>query len=310
MKIKFLLLIGLLVFSGQAYAQDDTLSLGLLKGHLWVAKAKKATPLVIIVAGSGPTDRNGNNPMGITTNAYQMVAKSLAEQGISSLRYDKRGVAASMAAAVSEADLRFDTYVNDLKMWIEHFAADKRFSYIVLLGHSEGALVATLAAQTGRVKGLVCVAGSGRPIDEVLNEQLASQPESIRNEIKTNLELLKKGGTIENPNPMLMALFRPSVQPYMRSWLVYDPAVELAKIKQPVLIVQGTTDLQVNVQDAEKLHAARPKSELALIPNMNHVLKQSAADRTANVATYQNGSLPLHEQLMPLLVKFVRKCKK
>jgi fermentation-respiration switch protein FrsA (DUF1100 family) len=103
---------------------------------------------------------------------------------------------------------------------------------------------------------------------------------------------------------MLNALARPSVQPYMISWFRYDPGQEISKLTIPVLIVQGTTDIQVSEEDARALASANPKAKLVLIEKMNHIFKEAQADRAGNIATYNNPSLPVASELVKRVVDF------
>lgn len=280
---------------------------GDISGTLSVTDKSKKSPIVIIIAGSGPTDRNCNSPMGIKTDAYKMISADLAANGISSLRFDKRGIGKSKAAMTAEKDLRFDIYVDDVVEWINMIKKDKRFSLIFLLGHSEGSLIGIVASQKTRTDGLISVAGAGKSADKILKDQLKGKiSQQLYDESNTILDSLKAGYLVKKVNPMLLTLYRPSVQPYMISWLKYDPAIEIQKLKIPVLIVQGTTDLQVSVEDAKLLSASKTDARLIIIENMNHIMKESDSDRQKNMATYSNPELPLKSGLTDEMVKFIK----
>jgi alpha-beta hydrolase superfamily lysophospholipase len=239
-----------------------------------------------------------------------MLSEGLAGSGISSLRFDKRGIGKSKAALTNESDLRFETYINDVISWISLLKTDKRFLKIILLGHSEGSLIGIVAADQIAVSGFISLAGAGKSADKLLQDQLRSKlPPQLINESDKILDSLKAGKTIKNVNPNLMALYRPGVQPYMISWIRYDPAKELAKLKIPVLIIQGTTDLQVSVEDSKLLSASKPDAGLLIIENMNHVLKDSDSDIQRNMATYTNPDLPLKSGLVDGIVKFIKSLK-
>ena len=230
---------------------------------------------VLIIAGSGPTDRNGNSSVtGIATNAYKMLADSLAARGYASLRYDKRGIAASAAAGADESQLTFDAYIDDAAAWAEWLAADERFDRVVLAGHSEGGLIALVAAKrTDKVVAVVTLAGVGESIDATWRRQLGTQPEPYRSECMRIIDELKAGRTVSDPMPELAALFRPSVQPFLISQMRYEPSTEARTLSQPLLVVQGTTDIQINLNDAIKLSTVNPRTRLAIVSEMNHVLK-------------------------------------
>ena len=281
-----------------------------LHGTLLLPDGEARVPGVVIVAGSGPTDRDGNSRVGATglhNDSLKLLATSLAARGIASLRFDKRAIGASHVTGLDEATLRFGTYVADAKAWTALLAAEPRIDRVVLLGHSEGALVATLAAQGTAVAGVVTVAGAGEPAAVLLRRQFHSgaMPAPLIAEADATLDSLAAGKPVAVPPPALLALFRPSVQPYLMSWLPLDPAKELAKVKVPVLIVQGTTDIQVAESDARLLAAARPDARLVLVDGMNHVLKVAPADRAANIATYNDPSLPLAPGLVDAIADFV-----
>jgi len=277
---------------------------GKLFGTVTTPKVFTKGPVALIIAGSGPTDRNGNNPS-MTNDAYKKLAHELASKGIASIRYDKRGIAESTAAVESESNLVFYDYVQDAKDWIQLAKQDKRFTKVVVIGHSEGSMIGMLAAE--KADKFISVAGPGRGIGVVLKEQLSVQPKAVQDEAFPIIDNLTKGVKVEPISPAMMPLFRPSVQPYMISWLKYDPAVELKKLKIPVLIIQGTTDIQVSVEDAKLLSAAKPDAQLLLIDKMNHILRTSQADRTANLATYNKAELPLAEGFVKGITDFILK---
>lgn len=261
-------------------------------------------PIVLIIAGSGPTDRDGNNPM-MKSDAYKKLAYGLAENNIASLRYDKRGVAQSGNAVEKEADLRFDNYVDDAKEWIKLLRQDKRFSKIIVTGHSEGSLIGMIAANSADK--FISIAGPGQSADKAIKEQLSTQAKVVQDLSYPIIDSLVKGKTVDKVNPMLNSLFRTSVQPYMISWFKYDPLVEIRKLRIPILIIQGTNDIQVSVEDAKRLSKANPKGQLILIDKMNHIFRPVDGDRDANVKTYNNASLPLADNFIKDITNFILK---
>lgn len=263
---------------------------------------------VLIIAGSGPTDRNGNSSVtGIATNTYKMLADSLAARGYASLRYDKRGIAASTAAATDESQLTFEAYIDDAAAWAEWLAADERFDRVVLAGHSEGGLIVLVAAKrSDKVAGVITLAGVGESIDATLRRQLGTQPEPYRSECMRIIDELKAGRTVSDPMPELAALFRPSVQPFLISQMRYEPSNEARTLSQPLLVVQGTTDIQINLNDAIKLSTVNPRTRLAIVSEMNHVLKICASlDQQAQMMTYINDTLPLAPTLVATIADFL-----
>jgi hypothetical protein len=281
---------------------------GEIKGSLLMPDTKTAVPIVLLISGSGPTDRDGNQP-NMKNNSLKMIAEGLKTNGIASVRFDKRAIAESKAAYTGESNLRFETYIDDTNAWIEQIAKDKRFSKIIIAGHSEGSLIGMVAAiNNKKVNGYISIAGAGRPADEILKEQLQAQPMDARITMYKMIDKLKKGDTIANVPAQYNSLFRQSVQPYMISWLKYNPQTEIAKIKIPVLLLQGAMDMQMKTTDFDLLAKANPSAQKMLIPDMNHVLKTiSTLDRTAQIQTYTNPALPLHPKLTNSIVEFVMK---
>jgi pimeloyl-ACP methyl ester carboxylesterase len=215
--------------------------------------------VAVILPGSGPTDRDGDNPLGVRAATYRLLAEGLAAEGIASLRIDKRGIGASAAAARSEAELRFNDYVADARAWTSEAVRRTGRPCAWLIGHSEGALVATLAAENNsEICGLVLLSGAGRPAMTVMREQFGAAPEPVRGQALSILDRLERGETVMDVPPALAAAFRPSVQPYLASWAVLDPAEALSRYRGPVFIGQGETDLQTRETDAQALKAARP----------------------------------------------------
>ncbi|OQP64407.1 alpha/beta hydrolase [Niastella vici] len=277
---------------------------GDITGTLTLPERPGNIPVALIIAGSGPTDRNGNNPM-MKNESLQKLAHALAVTNIASLRFDKRGIGESRDAGKKEADLRFEDYINDAAGWIELLKKDKRFSKVYVIGHSEGSLIGMIAA-LDKAHGFVSIAGAGRSADKILKEQLATQPAMVKDSSFPIIDSLVMGKTVENVPKMLFALFRPSVQPYMISWFHYDPQTEIKKLKMPVLILQGTNDLQVTVDDANLLAKSNTKAQLALIKNMNHVFRIVEGDRKENLAAYITPTLPISEELVSTISTFVQ----
>jgi pimeloyl-ACP methyl ester carboxylesterase len=281
---------------------------GAVHGTLRLPAAEGKVPVVLIVAGSGPTDRDGNSAMIPGHNdSLKMLADALAQAGFASLRYDKRGIGASRAGAPDESQLRFDTYVEDGAAWITKLKADPRFGSVAVIGHSEGALIGMLAAERAGASAYVSLAGVADGPGTILRTQLAGKlPPPLASDNERILASLEQGKLVADVPPALMAFYRPSIQPYMISWMKYAPAKHIAALRMPVLIVQGTTDIQVGVGQAQALKAARPDAQLVIVDGMNHVLKAVAADAANPVASYGDPSLPLHPQLVPAVVGFLK----
>jgi pimeloyl-ACP methyl ester carboxylesterase len=281
---------------------------GTVAGSLRLPAGVGKAPVVLIIAGSGPTDRDGNSAMIPGRNdSLRMLAEALAQAGLASVRYDKRGIGASRSAAPDESQLRFDTYVEDAAAWIAKLKADPRFSSVAVIGHSEGALIGMLAAERAGASAYVSLAGVAEGPGALLRKQLAGKlPPPLAADNERILASLEQGKTVAEVPPALAAMYRPSVQPYLISWMRYVPSARIAALRMPVLIVQGTTDIQVDAGQAQALKAARPDAALAIIPGMNHVLKDVPADPQRQMASYGDPSLPLHPRLAPAIAGFLR----
>lgn len=278
---------------------------GALCGTLRLPEGPGPHPVVLIVAGSGPTDRDGNTSFGIRTDAYAELATELAQRGVASLRYDKRGVGAS--ASTAEADLRPADEAGDVAAWMRQLKRDGRFTEVIVVGHSEGSLLAMLAMQRESAAAFISLAGPGRRMAQVFRDQLARQVSGLLlEEANRILDELEAGRTVANVPNALSSVFRPSVQPYLIALLGYEPSAELAKLTVPTLIAQGTTDLQVAVADAEVLAAARPDAELLLVAGMCHALKMSGGDAADQVAVLSDPARPLAPALVEGMEKFLR----
>lgn len=300
----------LLMAAGFACAQtvEEQITLdtptGQIAGTLQLPAATDGKPRVaLIVAGSGPTDRDGNNSMiPGRSDSLKMLAVALADEGIATVRFDKRGIGGSAAAGPPESELRFETYVDDAAAWVGKLKADPRFASVAVIGHSEGSLVGMLAAQQAGAAAFVSIAGLADGAPSAIRKQFAGKltPE-LDKENERILAALESGSTVDQVPPALTSLYRPSIQPYLISWFKYVPSQRIAALTMPVLIVQGNTDIQVDVAQANGLHRAKPDATLAIIPGMNHIFKHVRADPALQAAAYSDPSLPVS----PLLVKAV-----
>ena len=294
----------------QKDSMDCSISIqdGTLSGTLFTPRGISKPPVVLIIAGSGPTDRNGNSTMiKGKNNSLLQLADSLANYGIASLRYDKKGVGKSQVRGLKEENMRFEDGANDALACV-NWLREKGFKKIYIAGHSEGSLVGLVAAQQTKLKGFISLAGAGRPIDQVLREQFMAGggPDSIKLLANRYLDTLLAGQHIAKPNPLLFSIFRPSVQPYMISWLRYDPGKLLQTLRCPVLLVQGNKDIQVQVADALLLQKAKPSARLAVLENMNHIFKIVTSTNPAdNIKTYSDPALPIASSLVQEIIKFI-----
>lgn len=282
---------------------------GPLQGTLLLAQPD--APVVIIVPGSGPTDRDGNNPLGVSASSYRLLAETLARKGISSLRIDKRGMFASRRAIPDPNAVTIADYAADVRAWVAKARAETGASCVWIAGHSEGGLVALAAADDEHICGLVLIATAGLRTGDLLREQLRANAANapILEQALAAISALEQGGNVDATrlDPALATLFHPAVQGFLRDAMSYDPAALIAKVAKPVLIVQGTRDMQVSENDARLLKAAAPRAELILLPDVNHVLKAVASDdRAANLATYAAPRLPIAGSVVDAIAAFIQ----
>jgi uncharacterized protein len=265
-------------------------------------------PVVLLIAGSGPTDRDGNQ-QALQPSELRLIAEALAERGIASLRYDKRGVGRSFVpASFREQDLVLDSFVDDAAAWLAWLEQRSDLGPKILAGHSEGGLIATLLAKRASVAGIILLAAPGRRLGDITRDQLraAGLPQSLLDEALATLAALERDESVPNVSAPLLPLLRPSVQPFMRSLLAVDPAGELAGLRVPVLVVQGGHDLQVSEADAAALLRARPDAASFRSPEMNHVLKPAPAERAAQQRAYSDPTIPLAPGLVDAMVAFIQ----
>lgn len=281
-----------------------------LGGTLTVPRSTTGrVPVAVIIAGSGPTDRNGNSLLGIRPNSYAQLAWRLAERGIASLRYDKR-VLLGTKGTVDISKLSLEDFAADARAAAASLAHDPRFGKVFLLGHSEGAALAVLGARDNPVvAGVISVSGLGRPLTVVMREQISRQVDSatlVRYD--TAMAQYLRGETPKDIPPMLSILFVPINQNFMKSLAAFDPPAAMRAVRQPVLIVQGGRDMQVTVADAERLHGARPDAQLVVVPLANHVLKQ-AMDTTliGQMSLYQSPSTAVMSDVVNPIADWILK---
>jgi pimeloyl-ACP methyl ester carboxylesterase len=273
--------------------------------------ADASKPLVVIIPGSGPVDRDGDTPAGfVKAVTYRLLAQALADRGVASVRIDKRGLYASDGAG-DPNKVTIGAYAADVHGWAAAMRKRVGVPCVWLLGHSEGGLVALVAAQApADICGVVLAEAAGRPLGDVIADQLKANPANapVLAEALAALARLEAGQPVDatGMSPALLPLFRPAVQDFAMDEMRYDPAKLVAAFPGPVLVVQGTTDIQVSEGDAKRLADARPGVRLVTIAGMNHVLKEAPADRAGNIATYADPDLPLAPGVADAVAGFVK----
>ena len=259
---------------------------------------------VLIIAGSGPTDRNGNG-MGGESNSYKFLAEHLAKNGVSSLRYDKLGIGQSVPG-IPEKDLLFYDNVKVAHAAYDFLSQQDGVERIVVIGHSEGSLVGMILSEEVKAHKFVSLAGAAFPASDILATQLeAILDEELKMEALQIVESLKSGDKVEKVNKNLYAVFRPSVQNYMISWFAYDPRVEISQLKMPVLILQGDNDIQVSTENADELAIANKNSKKVIVPNITHVLKDGPHDREGNLDSYNSKKVDIDDTVKKAVLDFI-----
>ncbi|RYE02016.1 MAG: alpha/beta fold hydrolase [Sphingomonadales bacterium] len=282
---------------------------GPLEGTLLDPGAR--APAILILPGSGPTDRDGNNPLGVAAAPYRLLAEALADRGIATLRIDKRGMFASKAAISDPNAVTIGDYATDARAWIDMLRRRSGRACVWLLGHSEGGVVALAAAQRPEgVCGVILVAAPGRPLAGVMRAQIRANPANapILDAALAAIDALEAGKRVDAvtlPGP-LKGVFAPAVQGFIIDLFAQRPGALAANLKVPLLVVQGDRDIQVSLADAQLLADSAKGSTLAVLPGVNHVLKSVASDdRAANIATYGNPALPLAPGVADAIAGFV-----
>ena len=259
--------------------------------------------LSVIISGSGPTDRDGNNTS-LKSDYLKMLAEGLFENGVSSYRYDKRGVGNSIGNIQSGNDIKFIDYINDVVSIINHFKDTKEYKRIVVIGHSEGALIGMIASRL-IADSFISIAGAGEDYLTLIQRQLSIQPPYVKSMSDPVIEKLKNKELVDSVPPLLNSLFNNTVQKYLIDASSYDPKQEISKLDIPVLIVQGSNDIQIEIKDAQLLHNAAKKSRIEIIQGMNHVFRQAPENRLLNMQTYGNPELSIDDSLVNLIVDFL-----
>ncbi|MFT3801111.1 MAG: alpha/beta fold hydrolase [Burkholderiaceae bacterium] len=267
--------------------------------------------VVLIIPGSGPTDRDGNSPQGLQAATYRLLAGGLAARGITSVRIDKRGLFGSREAVRDANDVTIGDYAQDVHGWVSAVQERTKARCVWVFGHSEGGIVALKAAESGTgICGLVLAAVPGRPLGQVLRAQLRANPANapLLDSAEQAIEALEAGRRVDTATlpPPLRSLFRPAVQGFLIDSFAVDPARLAGAFKGPMLILQGARDLQIGPDNARLLQRAAVQAKLVVLPTANHVLKPVATDEhTANVATYGRADLELAPGVVEATVEFI-----
>lgn len=277
----------------------------LIQGTLLLPENAEHPDLVLIIPGSGPTDRNGNQPM-MNNNALKLLAQGLQGRGIASFRYDKRVIPLIRQGNFQEQDIAFNDFIDDARLVLNYFKKSAAFNKIYIAGHSQGSLVGMVAAQEG-ADGFISIAGAGQSIDYVVIDQLSLQLPTAVPGCAAAFKTLRETGRVDDFPQELSAIFRPSLQGFMYQWMSYDPAKILGSLTIPTMIINGSSDLQVSEQEALLLKKGAPMAEFKIILNMNHVLKIIDEKGLANGKSYNDPNMPVAQELIDIISDFVYK---
>lgn len=279
---------------------------GHLRGTIAMPDATTPVPVVLIIAGSGPTDRDGNSVLGISAKPYKLLAHELAKQGIASLRYDKRDIGASTDFGKESSKVTIEDYADDATRCIRLLKGDKRFSKVIVCGHSEGALIGMLASETESPAGYISLCGMGQPLDKTLDIQIGQMNPSMHEDAVRVIKALKKDTVLPAVPEQLQIIFNRNNALFIHSVFQYDPATLIRKVKVPAMIIGGNRDIQIREEDTRQLGKANPKIKLVIIDKMNHALKEAPQDIAGNAQTYSNPALPIVPELTGAIAAFVK----
>lgn len=272
-----------------------------VEGTLLTPKDQNIAPLVILIAGSGPTDRNGNQSF-MKNDMLKKIAESMSNNGIASFRYDKR-IVKQIRNKTIDKDISFDDFVTDAKSVISYFKPN--YKTIVVAGHSQGSLVGLLALEEG-VSGFISLAGAGKPIDEILIEQISKTAPMFLEDSKRVLTLLKAGKTTTDFPMALSSIFNLDVQGFMSNWMQYNPTEEMKKHNIPTLIINGDKDLQVSVDEANLLYKAAQNGVLLIVEKMNHIMVKIEGEQLENMKSYNDTSLEISPEVEKSMIEFIK----
>jgi len=297
-----------LLFNSILYAQDKPFNQQQITinkhvdGTLLLPNKIDKPNLAIIIAGSGPTDRDGNQNL-LKNNSLKKLAERLSENDIATFRYDKR-IVKQMRQGNIDYNISFDDFITDAISVINVFKTKDDFNKIYIIGHSQGSLVGMIAAKEG-ADGYVSVAGAGKPIDEVIIDQINNTAPMFSKDTERVFSVLKEGKVTDDYPIALATIFNKEVQPFMMSWMKYNPQLELKKIDIPILIINGTKDLQVSIEEANLLKASVENAQIEIIEKMNHILVPIEGDNLENSKSYNESFRKLSLKLIDVIVEFV-----
>lgn len=309
--MKHILTILIVMFSSFSFSQEKpSFTASELSITKWIdgtllSPDSGSKTLAIIIAGSGPTDRDGNQNF-LVTNNLKKLAIALTNNGITTFRYDKR-IVKQIRNGNIDKNIKFDDFITDAISVVNYFKKQNTYKNIYVIGHSQGSLIGMIAAQQGKADGFISLAGAGQTIDNVITDQVEKTAPMFTEDTKRIFEVLKNGQTTTDFPPALASVFNLDVQPFIANWMSYNPQEEIKKLNIPVLIINGTKDLQVSVDEAKLLSEASKNSQLKIIDKMNHVLFIIEGDDQENAKSYNDHAGKVSEELINTIVQFIKK---
>jgi hypothetical protein len=307
-KICFKITVTLIFLSFGMYAQEyvwneKELTINqYIDGTLLLPQENSKPNLAIIIPGSGPTDRNGNQNL-LKNNSLKKLAEALSGNGIATFRYDKR-IVKQIKRGFIAPNISFDDFITDAISVLNFFKSQIDFNKIYLIGHSQGSLVGMIAAKD-IADGFISLSGAGKPVDELITDQIMNTAPNFIDDTKRVFSILRKGQTTEDYPVALGSIFNIDVQPFMMSWMRYDPKVEIGKLNIPILIINGSNDFQVSVDEAQLLKASAKNAQIQIIERMNHVLVPINGDNLENSKSYNETFRKLSLELIDTIVTFM-----
>jgi pimeloyl-ACP methyl ester carboxylesterase len=285
-----------------ARAEEAKIRVGAIDAVLTTPPDVERPPVVLLIAGSGSVDHDGNGPQ-VKPATLKKLSEQLVARKIATLRYDKRGAGGWKPEYGRPEDFRFKDFVDDAAALVNYLRSSGKFSQVILAGHSEGGLVAILTARRVPVDRLVLLVTAARRQGDLVKAQLEKKlsPDRLQPIVKAIDAMM--AGQIVDPPPQGLAI-APSMQPGIASAFVEDPIDPLKLIDRPTLIIGGGRDLQVARLDFIALSAASPLAKTAWLPDMNHVLVD-VTDEDDNMAAYNQPERPLDTALVDSVANFI-----
>jgi uncharacterized protein len=297
-----LAVLGLCGVTASAHAEETKIRVGAIDAVLTTPPDVERPPVVLLIAGSGSTDHDGNGPQ-VKPATLKKLSEQLVARKIATLRYDKRGAGGWKPEFGRPEDFRFKDFVEDAVALVNYLRGSGKFSQVSVAGHSEGGLVAILTARRVPIDRLVLLVTAARRQGDLVKAQLEKKlsPDRLQPIVQAIDAIM--AGQIVDPPPQGLAI-APSMQPGIASAFTEDPIDPLKLIERPTLIVGGGHDLQVARLDFIALSAASPLAKTLWFPDMNHVLVDVTGEDD-NLAAYNQPERALDTVMVDSVANFI-----